>query len=166
MSSIMRWRSGVIESSIAGWERLRAALPCWLKRSLSGAQELSHRLPEARASCFAPSRDTARYAQRLVQCWLSKPDEPDYRRSNRRKSAPKVHRKCRSEMRSSRRVERGRSPLLFDRVKKYARRGGGEENAGDGGGGDDDADEFGKRAEIGGESRQYRASCHLIAEAR
>jgi hypothetical protein len=34
------------------------------------------------------------------------------------------------------------------------------------GGGDDDADEFGKRAEIGGEGWQDRASCHLIAEAR
>src|SRR5215467_12582368 len=79
MSSIMRWRSGVIESSIAGWERLRAALPCWLKRSLSGAQELSHRLPEARASCFAPSRDTARYAQRLVQPALSNPADHGYR---------------------------------------------------------------------------------------
>src|SRR5262250_2937291 len=82
MSSIMRWRSGVIESSIAGWERLRAALPCWLKRSLSGAQELSHRLPEARASCFAPSRDTARYAQRLVQSVLSNPADHGYRGSD------------------------------------------------------------------------------------
>ena len=41
-----------------------------------------------------------------------------------------------------------------------------EENAGDRRSGDNDADEFGKRAEMGGKGWQHRASCHLIAEAR
>ena len=40
-----------------------------------------------------------------------------------------------------------------------------EEDAGDRRGGDDDADQFRKGAEVGGKSRQNRASRHLIAEA-